>query len=473
MFGRTISCRYFFGAIVALVLLPTVMLQTGCGGSGSMQTVTTTPPPVSSASLQVNVGDSPADRVIAFAMTVNSMSLTNSAGGAVNVVSGPMPVEMMQLMGTMQPLAMTTIPQGTYTKATMTIASATVTYMDPVTMQAVQKTVPGMTATVNFTPSVTINGTMPAIMNFDMDMAASVSIDASGNVTMNPALTMSMGTFSAGSQNPANGGMQHLFGSASGVSGSSFTMTMLEGSQNLTFMTNSSTQFVNMGGMGMMSSGNLVMVDAVMQPDGSMLADKVESIMSGGMMAEGVVTGVTGNPATQLTLIAQNGTGSGMMASYLASGIAVNVSGSTPYSIDNDGIDMSGLPFTPQFGATTIFKGQRVSAATGQTTMGGGMGGMMAGSINASAVELEQQGLSGTVSSYAQSGSQATFTLNLPPDSAFTTLTGSTAVTVFQQPGTVLVGMSSVTNGAPVHVRGLLLFDAGSYKMVTSRILAP
>ncbi len=39
------------------------------------------------------------------------------------------------------------------------------------------RTVPGMTTNIDFNPSVTISGTTPVIMNFDMDMAASISID--------------------------------------------------------------------------------------------------------------------------------------------------------------------------------------------------------------------------------------------------------------------------------------------------------
>ena len=65
------------------------------------------------------------------------------------------------------------------------------------------------------------------------------------------------------------------------------------------------------------------------------------------------------------------------------------------------------------------------------------------------------------------------FALNLAPDSAFATLTGSTSVTVFQQNGTTIVGMSSVSNGSVVHARGLLFFDAGAYKLIAGRIVAP
>jgi len=472
MFGPTVRCQCLFGIIVSLMLIPTMLIEVGCGGGSSQSPSTPLAPQPGSASFQINIGDYPSDRLLAFAMTINSMSLTNSTGSTVNLVSNPVPLEMMQLMGTMQPLAIMTIPQGTYTKATMTIGSATVTYMDPVTMQAVQKTVPGMTATIQFDPNVTMNGT-PSVMNFDMDMAASVFIDGAGNVTMNPTLHMTTGAYAVGSHDPVHGGMEHMFGAVANISGGSFTMAMMQGLQNPTFMTNSNTQFVNMGGMGMMSSGNLIMVDAEMRPDGSMLADRVESIMSGGLMAGGMMTNVTDNPATQLTLIAQNGAGTGMMASYLANGVTVSVSGSTTFSADTDEMDMSNLPFTPQFDGTSIFKGQRVYAVSAQTAMGGGMGGMMTGTVNASDIRLEPQGLNGIVSNYAQNGSQATFTLTMPPDSAFAVFTGSNTVAVFQQSGTVIAGLSSVPNGAAVHVRGLLFMDGGTYKMVAARITTP
>lgn len=52
-------------------------------------------------------------------------------------------MEMMHLMGMMQPIAMVNAPQGTYTGASITIASATVMYMDPNTKAPVQATISG------------------------------------------------------------------------------------------------------------------------------------------------------------------------------------------------------------------------------------------------------------------------------------------------------------------------------------------
>ena len=193
-------------------------------------------------------------------------------------------------------------------------------------------------------------------------------------------------------------------------------------------------------------------------------------------MSDGLVTSVVGNPATQLTLVAHDGAGNGMMPSNIGGAITVNMDSSTSFAIDSDGMDMSNLPFTPVFDGTTVFKGQRVEPdSSGGMMSGGGMGGGMmgGGTITATNLRLEQQGLGGTVSAYSSNGSQATFTLTLAPDSAFATLTGATTLTVFQQAGTELRGISAVTNGSMVHVRGLLFFDAGTCKLVPSRIMAP
>src|SRR5206468_8483456 len=137
---------------------------------------------------------------------------------------------------------------------------------------------------MNFSPNLTV-GSSPMVLNMDMDMATSVSIDGAGNVTMTPAMTASVDAGGAGNgHGPEDGGMQHIAGTIQSFSGDSFTMSMIESSQDISVATNSSTQFQGMGGMSSMSNGMIVMVDAGMQPDGSFMAQNVESMMptSGG-----------------------------------------------------------------------------------------------------------------------------------------------------------------------------------------------
>ncbi len=182
-----------------------------------------------------------------------------------------------------------------------------------------------------------------------------------------------------------------------------------------------------------------------------------------------------GRPATVLTMVMQNGAGTGMMSSSFAEGATINMNGSTTYQIDEDGVDMTGLPFAPMFDAAHVFVGQSVMPISSSGMSAAGMGGMMgggsmAGTITASEVTLEPRGLSGTIASAITSGSSASFTLTLPSDSAFKTMTGATNVTVIQQTKTTISGASPIANGSTVHAFGLLFFDAGQWKMVASRI---
>ncbi len=229
--------------------------------------------------------------------------------------------------------------------------------------------------------------------------------------------------------------------------------------------------------MSGMSNGMLLIVDATLQSDGSLMATTVQSMMnSAGVMGEGVITAVTGQPPTSLTMVMQNGAGSGMMSSAFAAGVTINLNGSTTYEIDQDNMDMSSLPFTPAFDSSNIHAGQSVMPISSSAMMTGGMGGgmmggsNMAGTMTATNVELEPQGISGTVATAITSGAQTSFTLTLPSGCTFTTLTGATSVTVYQQPKTVITTGTSIASGSPVHAFGLMFFDNGQWKMVASRL---
>ncbi len=468
--------RLFLVSAVALSML----WLTACGGSNSSNNnPPPQPPPVQqNTTVQVNLGDSPSDRVMAFACNITSMTLSNGSAAATPIVSSSMPIEMMHLAGTMQPINVLSIPQGTYTGASITLGSMSVTFMDPLSGTILQKTLAGpITTNVAFSPNLTLGGT-PVVLSFDMNMANSVSIDSSNNVTVTPTFQAVMNNVGAGNgHNPENGMMQTVIGSVASVSGNDFGFSMMQSAQNLTFVTTNNTQFENIGGMGMMSGGALIMVDAMLQSDGSIQAQTVDWFEgNGGVMSDGVVGSVTGAPATQIAMVVQDGSGQGMMGSFLSNNVAANLTGSTAYNIDTDGMDMSNLPFDPMFDADHMYPGERVrcisSNGMGPGGMGMGGGGMM-GTLNANQCNLEQQGFTGTVSNYTSSGGQATFTLTLAADCYFAIMTGANAVTVYQQPGTELYGITAISNGQTLEVRGLMFDDGGTFRMVASRVTNP
>jgi hypothetical protein len=311
------------------------------------------------------------------------------------------------------------------------------------------------------------------VVNLDMNMAASVAIDPMGNVSMAPTLSAHHTPLVTGSPNPEDGGMYGLNGMVGSVVGSTFTLTMMQGMPGISLMTNAGTHYAGMTGMNMMGNSQLLSIDATMQPDGSWMATRVHSRVGvGGAMAAGVVTSLSGTPPTQLVMVTHDGAGNGMMAANLAGTTTVNISDATVFSIDARDVDLTNLPFSPKFDRSSLNQGQRIETfSTGQMMQGGGMQGMVGGgTLTATSIYLGQQGLRGAVSDYAQTGSQASFTLTVPADSAFAKLTGATTVTVYQQGSTQLRGVSNITNGSIVQVRGLLFRDGGVFRFVAGRI---
>ena len=462
-----------------LALFAVTLLLAACGGggggaSGAGSTATPPSPPPATTTVQINLGDDPADRLVATSVTVNSVALIRSDGGSVAVMSTPRPMEMMRLMGTVAPLALAGVPQGSYTGATLTFGSSTMTYIDSVTGLPVQRSVSGpMTTTVMFGSPLVVGAT-PMVVNLDMNMAASVGIDAAGNVGFTPSMTARHNAAVAGSRDPEDGGMHGLNGMVSTAGGNSFNVTMMQGMPGVSLTTHSGTHYEGIAGTHMMGSSQLLSIDASMQPDGSWIASRVHARAgAGGAMAAGVVTSLTGAPPTQIVLVMHDGSGNGMMASNLAGTTTVNVGDATVFSIDARDVDLTNLPFTPRFDRASLSRGQRIeSFSAGQMTQGGGMHGMMGGgTLSATAIYLGQQGLRGTVSGYTQSGAQSTFTLTMPGDSAFAKLTSATTVTVHRQGSTQLRGVASITNGSVVQTRGLLFRDGSVFRLVAGRIV--
>lgn len=458
---------------VAFTLL---ILAASCGGSN--QTPAPPSPQAQTASVHVGIGDSPSDWVVSFTMTINSIKLNRTSSNSVSMLSSPATVEFSHMKGTIEPLTMMNVPSGDYNSVTVSCSNAQITYMDSATGQPISTTVTPnpLTVTMSFNSPVTV-GTSPMAMNLDLNLGSSVSMSGSSMVVV-PWFAATLASIPDESQQTAfTGALNGIRGVVANVSGSSFSMDTMQNGQ-LTFTTNPNTQFENMTGMSMMSGGQMANVDAVTQSDGSLLATNVENMMEGatdGMDASGIIYSQAGSPLTQFQLVMMDGEGSMMSTRQLGGSMSVGVGSNTAYGINTDGVDMTGTNFT--FDGNSIALGQNVEAnTTGSMTSGSGMmgGGMMNdGSFAANEVTLEQQGMMGTVSNYAANASTTTFTLTVPSDSAIAIITKTTTITVYQQSRTQLKGLSSVTNGSTVVVRGLLFYNHGQYSMVSSFIGAP
>lgn len=420
---------------------------------------------------QVRMGDAPADRVITFEVTVGPISFTPSSGSAVTVLSTTRRLELTHLSGTNEPLALLKVPQGSYTSATLTVAHPEVVFINNLGQIVKLEPAFSQAVTVNFNPAFAV-GTSAPVVNIDLNVASSLTFDGQGNVT---GVNISAASFNLSTSTVAaedeqefeNGELEDITGTVSSVSGTSFTLLVGLTGTSLTFTTDANTEFKDGATLATMAN-TVVTVEGVTKADGTLYAKEVEGVEDiGGAEVEGLISQVVGNPATQLTFVADDGSGSGMDDTKTGSSFTADVSGAG-YKVSEGKVDTSGiggLPSPPNFpfDATTVHAGQRIEIESHTAVSGT--------SLVAEKVKLQQQALSGTVSGLS-GAAPTTFTLTVAADSAFAMLSGSTSVTIYWQPGTDLHNLPhALTNGDAVRVRGLLFFTGSKFNMIARRIM--
>jgi hypothetical protein len=473
MLSRRSRNTWFGEAFIFLIVVGVLLSAVGCGGGGS------TPPGgggggggggASTTATQIKIGDAPADRVIAFEVTVGPITLTLSSGATVPVLSTTRRLELTHLSGTNEPLSLLKVPQGTYTGATLTVAHPEVVFIN--ILGQIVKLEPDFSqaVTVAFSPAFTVGASAP-VVNIDLNVANSLTFDGQGNVT---GVNISGSSFKLSTstvvgqdeQEFENGELEDTTGTVTSVSGNSFVLALGINGTSLTFTTDANTEFKDGATLATMTN-TVVTVEGFTRTDGTLYAKEVEGVEdAGGAEVEGLISQVVGHPATQLTFVADDGSGSGMDNTKTGSSFTADVSGAG-YKVSKGNVDTSGiggLPSAPNFpfDAFTVHAGQRIEIETHNSVSGN--------SLIAEKLKLQQQAISGTVSGLSGSA-PTTFTLTVAPDSAFAMLSGSTSVTVYWQPGTDLHDLPhALTNGDAVRVRGLLFFTGSKFNMIARRI---
>jgi len=450
--------------ITASFLLAAVFYEFGCSSNSSNNPNTNNVSPGSMSTTQVRVTDSPSDDIVAFNVTINSIVLTSNSGATVTLLDTPMQIEVSHLSGQFQVLKVMDVPQDSYASATVTISSPSITVFNSTTHQPqdLSVTLTSPTVDLTFSPALMIGGPSN-VLDFDFRLNDSVTINGS-TATVDPVFKVNAHA-TQNDNNEDDGMVDGFTGKVTTVSGTTFTVTSFgRNNSTVTFTTNSSTQFQGVTDFSGITSGEIVKVEASPQTDGTLLAVEVKVRMLHSIHLsldlEGPVTQVTGNPATSIQLVLIDCSDEG--APLPGSGINVGINSNTTFVLNDDDVDLTGLPFTPQFDATTIIAGQNVEVDTSLVSFTG---------VTANSIELESSTVTGTVSGVTTSGGIASFTLTVPPDSVFAMLTGQTTLTVYQHSSTSLSGMTTVANGDIIHATGLVFLTKGtSLNLVAKRI---
>lgn len=451
--------------LVACMALAAVAVVTGCGGGGNSTTgagPTPTPAPGSS-SMQVRIGDAPADSVIAFEVSVSSLSLTPAGGGSPVSVSVPANnrIELTHASGKFEPFVAGNLPQGTFSAVNLTLVNSELTFLSSTGTPVHINGPASASISVPLSPNLTI-GSSPLVLNIDVNVANSVT--TAGNVVNGISFGPTSFNITAKAPGAANnqqdddGEIEDVQGTVTAVNGSSFTMLLQNGS-SLTFATDATTEFKDgvTGVAGLLNQ--VVTAEGFTKSDGSLFAKEVEGLENqNGAEIEGLITAISG---TTLTVTAQDGIGNGMDDSKVGATFTVNIAGlgASKFRVKTGNGFGGSLPnATFPFDATTIHAGQRIEVDTDAPVPPAN------GSINVDKINLQQQGVSGTVANAAA----GKFDLTLAADSALAVISGQTVVHVTTNSSTDI--RVSVANNAKVDVRGLLFWNGTSWQMIARRV---
>jgi Domain of unknown function (DUF5666) len=469
--------RQIVRVLLTGAVLGMLVVAPGCGG-GSSSTTPPPPPPASTTTL-FRIGDVPVDRVISFELTFTSpVVLTTTAGQAMSLTLAQNRFELSHMSADLEPLAITSVPQGSYGSIAFTITNPEVIFLDDTGTSHTISSTATQTVTIILNPPLTI-GTTPGVVSVDLNMANSLSFDASGNVT---GFNFSSSSFAITSkaiaaenqQEDDNGSLEDVTGLVTTVSGSNFHIKVGQSGADLTFSTDSTTQFSD-GLINVASAFNqIVKVEGVTKSDGTLFAKEVEGLESqSGAELEGLITSVSGNPATSLSLLVQDGAGSGMDGTQLGQNFTVDLTGlqASAYTVDQGAVDFSGLstvggsslnfPFDP----TTIHAGQRVEVESASALPASGL-------VVADGIKLRQQTVRGVVTSIVSISVPRTLAFSAAADSAFSIqMGGNPIVTVWQQAGTdVRTPNQAIEVTDTLRVRGLMFCRGLGCNLIARRI---
>jgi Domain of unknown function (DUF5666) len=438
--------RVFLFTLLSVVF---ALLLTGCGGGSKTTTV------AGAGNMTINTADAVNDQIAKFELTISSITLTGVSPTATtgNLLAKPSEVEFSHQAGTVEPLTLANVPQGTYSGATLTVSNPEVVVINGTTPTKVPATLSSGTVNVTFS-NITV-GSSPLFITFDLDLAGSITLNGTPitSASVNPKFNVTSATTppagNEGNEDHDDGELEDVHGSVKSISAPNFTITTK--SADITFATDSNTRFKD--GITQLSDlkvGDIVEVDGITKSDGTKLATKVEREGGeNGEEAEGLISALD-NPLTKITIVHQVDS-SGTPNAPVTMDISVN--SSTVYSVRTDKLNIT----APAFDATHIGKGQRIEADASSN----------AAPILANKVKLREQALIGTVAA-SPAPTSSGFTLTLSTSSAFATLSGATSVPVTIVSGTNL--KVTPTAGATVRVRGLVFFNAGAYSAIAVRV---
>jgi hypothetical protein len=479
------------------------LLITGCGSSGPSGG------PVAGGitTVAIQLSSTANDQLTQFTMGIQSISLTNRAGGATTIFSTPTNVDFIPANGGAYPLATVQVPQDIYTSAAVTFSNPSFlyTFLDSTGTINIDNGV----YTANFyAPSPAVVTLAGPISVQGTAMGLTLTLDVSKSLTMSnptqysasrntgtPTFNLTAFPVTAQSTTPLNGKCIGLAGQVASINAASGSITVTlagDGSINqvsstyvnlgvapggtFTASLNSATQYQGVASATGLAAGTFVNLDLALEPDASYTATRIEvqdatttNVTAGQIMQSAPSYNDLGTFQTQMQGI--------QLAQDTIGNFGYDVYASTTkFQASARFSNLSSLPFTPVFSGANLAAGQMTSiGAMSYPTMGGTW-------ALPTTITLMPQTIDAVVTGVSTSGTYTVYTVQLAPYDLIVQMNGpvvgttnlllphANVVTVYVNSSTSLLNTAQLAAGGTFRFNGLLFNDAGALRMVADQV---
>jgi hypothetical protein len=439
------------GIGVFLALCATLGLSS-CGGTSSAPA-----PPVDQASIFTVGTDAPLPSIVSCEVNVSGISL-NNGGTPVSVLAQPAIVDFAQLSGLHQLLDLTAVPTGTYTSATITIASPVIGFIDtsvsPPAVNTINGTLTQSSVTVNFAQPVVVTNADLFGLRMEFDLRQSLQTGQNGQVTgtVNPIFEVALLNAM-----DAQVSIDDFHGGVVGITGpSTFTIQGPHGRQWTVDAGTSTVLDDPTTPISSFTTSTIVEVSGTIDPvSHNIEASEIEVVSNDKFYLGGLFTNIRPTPgaATQADLYVRdelpaiNGISDGQIET-------LNLNGSENYLIGHIHLPLTTLLFNN----LELAAGQRVGVGGAITTVNGTT------TMTVHRVDLNRQGQAGTWvpgSTIVQNNNAGTFQLNDNWTAGVLLPAPLTVMTANDTNFINLSGLSALqgTTALPIRVVGFILVN--------------
>jgi len=486
---RYVHDRLPLSASVVVILAFLVCFICGCGaapgvsaaGSTSSAAGQSTTPPVPGEFTTVTVlfSSTANDELTDFQLSLGSLILTDAAGKSVTVFAANnanrLP-EFIHSNSILDPAMSVSVPQDVYTSAKLTFSNpqfSFVTYSSGYIYfnTAVNYGSSGFEpAQVTLSNPITVSGQSMALI-VDAQVSQSVSISGSpqaNDFSSSVAPSFSIAEMSGSEmQDASNNGQVTALGEvgtlATSADGAPTLVLNLSSGTKLTLSSDNSTTYQRVNGYDSLSPGMFADVDLAMQPDGTLLATRVEVLDPS---ANDLVTGPLFNidpSAGIFNLVGEREQGQDFSSGFRSGGMALQFTGNTAFRLYGGFQATQGLPFAPAFSSTSVVAGQNVAVTSQSIPLSGPY-------PTVATMTLLPQTVDGTIESLTSNNGFQVYTVDLASYDPLSAGRGTRTLEVYVGSQTRLMNSIAPQPGQILRFHGMVFSVQGSLEMVADQM---